>query len=186
MSSLTSELKVAKMREKAGISERERASDLSALELLYRRYAGHVYTICLRLLAGVRVAEEATVTVFVRFGREAARLLEDSTALSRLRELAIEEALSRLNLRGRKAQMQPASSESLQSFDVGKKLDRATLDSLTARLPDHMRVAFVLHDREGLSHGAIAAHLRTDEAEVRRLVQVSRMEVRRLWREAKD
>ena len=87
-------------------------------------------------------------------------MLEDSTALSRLRELAIEEALSRLNVRTGKAQMQPASSESLQSYAVGKKdmkLDRATLDSLTALLPDHLRVAFVLHDREGLSYGAIAA-----------------------------
>ena len=62
-------------------------------------------------------------------------------------------------------------------------LDNATLDALAAQLPDQLRVAFVLHDREGLSDGAIAAHLRIEQREVRRLVHVARLELRRLWHE---
>jgi DNA-directed RNA polymerase specialized sigma24 family protein len=172
------------MKGRAGITEQERAGDTARLELLYRRYVAEIYTICLRLLAAARAAEEATVAVFVRFSREAAARLEESQALARLRELSIDESLSRLNVRGRKAETPaPTMPLALVARDSrpASPLDRAALDRLVGSLPDHLRVAFVLRDREGLSEGAIAAHLRVDVTEVRRLVRSARLEVRRLW-----
>ena len=55
------------------------------------------------------------------------------------------------------------------------------LVALTERLPDHLRVVFVLHDLEGLSSQRVAMHLRIDEATVRKLIREARLALRRLW-----
>ena len=181
MASLLGNAKAVDMKEGTDIVGSERAVELSLLESLYRRYAAQVYTICLRLLSSVRAAEEATVAVFVRFGREATRRLGESDTLVRLRELSIEEALTRLKVRGRKAQSHDRVQTSPPRTDERPPLDAAAIDTLASQLPDHLRVAFVLRDREGLSDRAIASHLRINEAEVRRLVALARQQVRRLW-----
>lgn len=171
---------------------RTHEGEVSRLESLYHRYAGVVYTICLRLLANVQRAEEATVSVFVRFGREIERWLDELRVVARLRELAITDALSRLNVIGRKAEttapsiwpgMTPIQASALKSKSRAP-LDSATLDRLAAQLPDQLRVAFVLSDREGLSNRAIAAHLQIDEEEARRLIRMARLRLRQLWRES--
>lgn len=157
--------------------------DLARLETAYRRHAAQVYTLCLRLLAGARAAEEATVEVFVRLGRELSGLWDEARTLARLRHLAVDEALARLGVRGRKAPP-PARAEPRRERMGGglpQPPDQAALDALAARLPDELRVAFVLHDGEGLDDHEIAAHLRVDEEEVRRLVRAARFELRRLW-----
>lgn len=169
------------MKERTNIVGSERVAELSLLESLYRRYAAQVYTICLRLLSSVRAAEEATVAVFVRFRRETTRRLGESEVLARLRELSIEEALTRLKVRGRKAQSHDRVQSSPPCTGERPPLDAAAIDALASRLPDHLRVAFVLRDREGLSYRAIASHIRIDEAEVRRLVALARQQVWRLW-----
>ena len=110
MASLIGAAKVVNMKEEADKAMRVKASDGSRLESLYLRYAGAVYTLCLRLLASVRAAEEATVAVFVRFNREMKSWLEESQIFARLRELAIEESLSQVN---RKQGAQPVSSPSV-------------------------------------------------------------------------
>lgn len=56
-----------------------------------------------------------------------------------------------------------------------------TYESLIEQLPDIMRIALVLRDREGLSDFAIANHLRISETDVRRLLHQARMELRRMW-----
>jgi DNA-directed RNA polymerase specialized sigma24 family protein len=150
---------------------------------LYSRYAGVVYTLCLRLLANARAAEEATVSVFVQLSREVERLWDSSYISARLRDLSILEAISRLKVLGNKALPvdQPVLTASRNSDSARLPLDRATLDALVARLPDTLRITFVLRDREGLSNQAIANYLRVDDAEGRRLVSTARLELRRLW-----
>ncbi len=61
-------------------------------------------------------------------------------------------------------------------------LDLAMLNDLINRLPVTLRVAFVLHDIEGLDNRAVATHLRVDQTEVRRLVHNARLELLQLWR----
>ncbi len=175
----------------AEVDEKKRAESngLSRLEAIYQAAVGRVYTLCLRLLIDARAAEEATSAAFVRLSREMARWLDEQQVLSRLRELAIEEALARLLRRGlgnMSVQASVAASPipatgATAGGDTPARLDQATLDRLAAQLPDRLRVAFVLRDREGLRDGIIASHLQTDEAGARRLVHQARLELRRLW-----
>lgn len=72
-------------------------SALSRLESVYRRYGQGIYTFCLRLLANEKAAESATVDAFVRFGKEMTSQSDKSRDVLRLRELAINASLRRLN-----------------------------------------------------------------------------------------
>ena len=156
--------------------------DLSLLEPLYQLYVGCVYTLSLRLLTEARVAEEATGQVFVRLSRELSRRWGEGRALTRLRELAIEEALARLNVRGDEVAVPVVAQTPLPvRASPPALLNAVALDELTAQLPDGLRAVFVLHDCEGLSAHTVAAHLRLGEADVRRLLHEARMEMRRLW-----
>jgi RNA polymerase sigma-70 factor (ECF subfamily) len=162
------------------------ARSLSALEALYRRHVARVYTLSLRLLADKQAAEEATVRVFARLSRELTGYLDETLALARLRQLSIDEAISRLGVReSTSAAAVPgvrASRTRTEKSEHQPVLTRATLDALVAGLPDPQRVAFVLHDQEGLGASVIAGHLRNSEAEVRRLVHAARLELRRRLR----
>ena len=155
---------------------------LAQLEALYRRYVGHIYTLCLRLLANVKAAEDATIEVFVRFSQELMQRWEESAIFARLRELAIDNAITRLRRRERDGQnsAERNRSSTMAKEQNGSPLDKATLDALVERLPDDLRIAFVLRDMEGLSIVAISKHLRVEEAEVRRLVHRARLELNSL------
>jgi len=58
--------------------------------------------------------------------------------------------------------------------------DAASFDALVDQLPDDLRVALVLHDKAGLSSGAVANHLHIREADARQLIRRARLELRRL------
>lgn len=184
------ELKIVIMEEGAGEHEGPIEREISRLEAVYQRYVGHVYTLCLRLLADVRAAEEVTMQVFVRFFQVMKRYWNESTILSRLRELAITDSLTRLNacdgevINSSTETRQPVTSLSFRFSGEERiePLDATTFDKLVKGLPDLLRIAFVLHDREGLSYKAVATHLRVGEAEARRLVQNARLELSRLLR----
>src|SRR5690349_20155796 len=104
--------------------------DLSGLESVYRLNDRRVYTLCLRLLADARLAEEAAAPAFARLDREVPRPPGDE----RLSGLAVEESLARLG-------------ESAGAGNVPAVLQG--IDALAARLSGRLRAAFVLHDVEG-------------------------------------
>ena len=60
-------------------------------------------------------------------------------------------------------------------------LDLAMLNDLINSLPVTLRVAFMLHDIEGLDERAVATHLRANQTGVRRLVHSARLELLQLW-----
>jgi len=76
-------------------------SSVSRLQSIYHRYGQGIYTFCLRLLSNEKAAESATVDTFVRFSKEMTSQSDESRTLLRLRELAINASLGRLNGRGR-------------------------------------------------------------------------------------
>ena len=59
------------------------------LEATYRRFGEHIYTLCMRLLADKKAAEDATVGVFVQFSKESIERFDERGAFIRLRELAV-------------------------------------------------------------------------------------------------
>lgn len=195
MASLIEEMKVFGMSERANSHDRAANRRSVLLEVAYKLFAKQVYALSLRLLANVRDAEDVTVDVFAKFNRELPRRWDESRVLDRLRELAIAEALRRLrecpseriNTQVADRRWSPANISEKRGADgdgnatVRSPLVSENLAVLTNKLPDDLRLAFVLHDIEGLSNQAVARHLRSDEADVRKLVRNARLALRRLW-----
>ena len=166
------------------------------LEVAYKLFVAQVYTLCFHLLANSSAAEEVTAMVFKRFSRELPGRWDEERVGSRLRELAIDEAVQRLfgdvvanasRARAVKVGAPPApdktaSREGKLAHRRQAASDSSMLKALIARLPDDLRVAFVLYDMEGLKDQDVAKALRVDESEVRALIKRARMELRRLWR----
>ena len=195
MASLIDEIKVLGMSERANNRERAANRRTVLFEVAYKLYVKQVYTLSLRLLANVRDAEEITARVFAAFSRELPRKWDESRVLARLRELTIDEALRSLwvCIRERLEVQAPvgncaadiAIDADLKAEKVGptalRPLDLATLEGLTNRLPDDLRVAFVLRDLEGLDNQTVSRHLRVDEPTARKLINNARLALRRLW-----
>lgn len=195
MASLINNATILGGLQRANNAEREDRRRAALFEASYKLYVKNVYQLALRLLANVQAAEEITVRVFVTFRRELPRRWDESRVVSRLRDLVIDEALRRLWGRRRKrlkwqaalAQSSPAisngaSPEKTNDVPITRRpLDSVTLNALTYQLPDELRVAFVLHDMEGLSDQAISKLLQLDETVLRRLIARARLELRRLW-----
>lgn len=166
------------------------------LEAAYKLFVAQIYTLCFHLLANSSAAEEATATVFMRFSRELPRHWDEARVVSRLRELAIADAVERLfGDVAANASKGPAASVgappapektgahhvTLVHREQARLLDSSMLKELTVKLPDELRIAFVLRDMEGLSDLDVAKHLRVHESDVRALIKRARMELRRLW-----
>lgn len=151
------------------------------LENLWQRHARQVYTLALRLLADVNEAEAVTTEVFQR----ASQGVPDQAGEERrfLLELTIDRSLAwlrkqqRLLIPGKSDD--PVEATSLSSYPVD-------LEAHLLRLPDYWRVVFVLHDVMGLRHEEIAAHLRTEEAYVRRVLHRARLALRKALHERKQ
>ena len=72
-------------------------SRLPQLKAVYQRYGSRIYSLLLRLLVDKNAAEAATVDVFVRFRDELASQPTEAQVFLRLRQLAVETALRRVN-----------------------------------------------------------------------------------------
>lgn len=199
MASLIKEIRAVRMWGGTHERDREQGRKLVLLEVAYGLFGRRVYTLCLRLTASAPEAEEATVRVFARLGRELGRGWDETRVHRRLVELAADEALSRLRaqssnerLGGRAAKWgtphaanvgEPADEAgcaAATSSAAPAPLDLTRLDALAAGLPIELRAAFVLRDREGLGVSEIAALMRVGEADVRGLVHRARTELRRM------
>ena len=164
------------------------------LEVAYKLFVAEVHGLCFRLLADRRAAEEATVKVFTQFNREAPRRWNETAVSRQLRELSLNEAMQRLGAvplastrQAVSVGLTPASVTTVDRATVPAQpqpapLDGPMLEALVTSLPTDLRVAFVLHDMEGLKAGKIAKYLRVNEDKVRTLIKLARQELRRIWR----
>jgi RNA polymerase sigma-70 factor (ECF subfamily) len=141
---------------------RAQTGDQTAFRDLYRRHAGRVYALCLRLTGGgdVAAAEERTQDVFVRLWDKLASFRGESAFSSWLHRLAVNVVLNEQRTRGRReSRVMPADPEILDQRDPGRT-DVAgvsiDLERAIATLPEGAREVFVLYDIEGYGHAEIA------------------------------
>jgi RNA polymerase sigma-70 factor (ECF subfamily) len=131
-----------------------------AFEALYRRHAGRVMAVCLRLTADRMRAEEALQDVFVRVWERLATFRGESAFGSWLHRLAINTVLHTMRS-DRRREARVASAEGLALDEVASAPmhveDRMDLEDAIARLPEQSRTVVVLHDIEGFTHEEIAA-----------------------------
>lgn len=165
-----------------GLVQAAQAGDSAAFEALYRRHAGRVHAVMLRLLGGDRGrAEELTQEAFVRVWQKLANFRGESRFGTWLHRLAINLAL--MALRQDRSQPLAAPDGDLllaeQTAPVALSVDtRLDLEVLIPRLPPRARAVWLLHDLEGWQHEEIGRELGmavgTSKAQLHRARQLLR------------
>jgi len=130
-----------------------------AFEALYRRHAGRVLAVCLRLTGERGRAEEAVQDVFVRVWERLTSFRGESAFTSWLHRLAINTVLQGMRSdRRRVARVALGEDEELDGAAATPSPveERIDLEEALARLPEQARTVVVLHDVEGFTHEEIA------------------------------
>lgn len=138
--------------------------DLESFELLYRRHAGRVHALCLRLSGDPERARELTQDVFVRTWERLGSFRGESAFGSWLHRLAVNVVLERVRSDRRRTSRVALGDDDNEErwMDTGAELSamdpetRIDLDRAIAALPPRARQVFVLHDIEGYRHEEIS------------------------------
>lgn len=165
--------------------ERYRAGDAAAFEELYKRHAGRLFNLTLRMAGSVAVAEELLQEVFLQVHRKLHAFKGESALGTWLYRLAMNHCLD--YLRGRDAGMTRLTS-SLDDEDVAEPstsvpigpVARIDLERAIAQLSPGCRAAFLLHDVEGFEHREVADILGIAEGTSKSQVHKARMKLRSL------
>ncbi|NUT13034.1 MAG: sigma-70 family RNA polymerase sigma factor [Cupriavidus sp.] len=138
--------------------------EVGAFESLYRRHAGRVHGVIVRLVGGHGArAEDLTQEAFVRAWQALPAFRFESSFSTWLHRLAVNTAL--MELRSRRSRPQDDGDEDV--FELLGSADSAghttalsmDLERAVASLPPRARAVLVLYDVEGWKHEEIAAEL---------------------------
>lgn len=136
-----------------------RDGNVAAFELLYRRYAGRIYAVCLRLAGNTTLAEECAQDAFVRAWESLERFRGDSSFGTWVHRIAVNTVLERHRTQLRQARwVTHKDDEILESMPAAEAGPEHSMDleSSIAKLPPAARMIFVLYDVEGHTHEEIA------------------------------
>lgn len=141
--------------------ERVRAGSTDALGELYRIHAEMVYGLAYRTTGSREEAEEVLQDVFVGLSRALRNYREQGRFESWLKRLVVRTALMRMRSvrRKREVPLEARIEEPETSVAHVRPLDRIMVQRALERLPDSLRVVFVLKEIEGFSHADIARML---------------------------
>ncbi|MFT4256723.1 MAG: sigma-70 family RNA polymerase sigma factor [Pseudoxanthomonas sp.] len=139
--------------------------DVAAFEALYRRHAGRVHGVIVRLVGmhGAR-AEDLAQEAFVRAWQALPRFRFESAFTTWLHRLAVNTALMDLRSRRNGPRFDDDGDDMLADIGSADTAGHATalsldLERAVATLPPRARAVLVLHDVEGWKHEEIAAEL---------------------------
>jgi RNA polymerase sigma factor (sigma-70 family) len=136
------------------------ARDAAAFELLVWRYAGLVYGTARRALGNAADADDAFQAAFLALARKADTVRRTDSLGGWLHRVALRGALKLRAARARRAEREGAPLPETVARAIPLPDDTATaIDEELARLPEKLRVAFVLCELEGRTDAEAAAHL---------------------------
>lgn len=135
-----------------------KGGSVDALGAVYRRHADEVFTTAYRITGSPDEAEDVMQDVFVGLPRALEAYREQGRFGGWLQRLATRTALMRLRSARRKREA-PLAEAARLSDDVAGPGKRADAAAAVGRLPDSLRLVFVLKEIEGYSHDEIAALL---------------------------
>jgi len=142
--------------------------DPAAFEIIYRRYSGRVYAVCLRMMHNPAEAEDLAQEAFLQVFRKLSTFRGESAFSTWLHRLAVNLALMRLRKKSLPTVSIDATADldnetSSPATDIGApdlllegSIDRVSLERCIDRLPAGYRLIFVLHDIQGYQHDEIA------------------------------
>ncbi|HET7656258.1 MAG TPA: sigma-70 family RNA polymerase sigma factor [Luteimonas sp.] len=148
----------------AALARSAAAGDTSAFEALYRRHAGRVLGVILRLVGHDRArAEDLAQDAFVRAWQALPGYRFESAFSTWLHRLAVNTAL--MDMRARRSRIQAdGDDEALERAGGADSAGHGTalsmdLERAVASLPPRARAVLVLYDVEGWKHEEIAEAL---------------------------
>jgi RNA polymerase sigma factor (sigma-70 family) len=133
------------------------AGDEEAFRLLYRRHSPRLRGLIRRLIgrAGDE-SDDVLQVVWLRAMRGAATFRWTSSLSSWLCGIAVRASMETLRDGRRRTVFALDSDVEAQAPDIVSRLD---LENAIARLPEHHRIVFLLHDVEGFTYEEIASQL---------------------------
>ncbi|MBI3450802.1 MAG: RNA polymerase sigma factor [Acidobacteria bacterium] len=137
-----------------------RSGDRSAFETLYRRNAGRIYGLCLRLTGRAAEAEDMTQEAFIRAWQKIDSFEGRSLFSSWLHRLAVNVVLNDRRGRPSPDEVEPIGDHeaiAARATTTGARAGGGDLEAAIARLPEGARHVFVLHEVYGYTHEEIAA-----------------------------
>lgn len=155
--------------EESALAERAARGDMQAFEALYRRSAGRVFALCLRMARDRERARELAHDAFVRAWEKMSTFRGESAFSTWMHRLTVNLVLERQRSERRRAAHEvtvadrgdvddddaPEERPMLQlvPHDEGERLD---LEAAIRTLPPNARMVFVLHEVKGYQHDEIA------------------------------
>jgi RNA polymerase sigma-70 factor (ECF subfamily) len=163
------------------------AGDLSAFEDLYKAHAGRLYSVAFRMVGNAADAEDLLQEIFLSAHRKLESFRGESALGTWLYRLAVNLCLDYLRSRtGRAIQLtdslddEPGLSDAASRGLGEKTVAKLDLERAMAQLPEGCRMAFVLHDVEGLEHREVAEVLGIAEGTSKSQVHKARLRLRGL------
>jgi len=148
--------------------------DVSAFEQLYKRCAGRVYAVCVRMTGDPQRAREFTHDAFVRAWERLSTFRGEAAFETWMHRLTVNVVLTATRgERRRAARFVPTPDEPAADTDMALSTPapdvetRIDLERAIAALPPRAREVFVLHDVEGYRHEEIADRLDLEASSVR-------------------
>ena len=139
-----------------GLLAAVRAGSPEALADLYARHGQRVFDVAYRMTGSGDEAEDVVQDVFVGLP-EALRTFDRRGSFEGwVRRLAVRTVMLRLRSERRRSRWhRQAVQESSASARPQPVEDRLTLQAVLARMPEHLRLVYVLREVEGYSHAEI-------------------------------
>ncbi len=163
--------KFADIQIDAAIVRRAARGDAHAHEIIYRAFAGPVYSLCLRFTRVPAQAEDLVQETFIEIMRSIAKFRGEAALGSWIRRIAVSKALMHLRsawtARGQSLadDWNEVTPGDVASHGVSSQPEAALdLDAALANLPSVGRAVVWLHDVEGFTHKEIATLMGRSES----------------------
>ncbi len=140
-----------------------RHGNSTSFEVLYNLHKGRVYSLCLRMVKNVAVAEDLTQEAFLQVYRKIRKFRGESAFSTWLYRVTFNTVL--MHLRKKRpcelpldgtaqpdANATPHDKFPVEDVTLAGSVDRVVLDRAVSGLPAGQRMTFVLHDIEGYEH----------------------------------
>lgn len=138
-----------------------RKGDARAMETLYERFRGPLFTLAIRYTYNFAAAEDVIQDVFVKVFMSLHTLDEDKAFVGWLYRIAVNTSLSYLRSH-KKISRKTVPLEDVQAFvadtqfPAAQKAENKELEQVIQKLPPRLKSVFLLHDVQGFKHREIA------------------------------
>ena len=156
--------------DESALAQRAAEGDVQAFEELYRRSAGRVFALCLRMSRDRERARELAHDAFVRAWEKLSTFRGEAAFTTWMHRLTVNLVLERQRSERRRAAHEVSNTDRDAETGTGGATegrpmlhlvrrdegDRLDLEAAIRTLPTNARTVFVLHEVEGFRHEEIA------------------------------